>query len=247
MKLGRVIGIGNTATVYEWDENKILKLFHQDYPKEAIEREFRNVNALSSMDFSIPKAYEIISYKGQLGIIYDRIEGELLLDRVMKTGDVEECAVYMASLYRKILRNNISNVPSYKNFLKENILSAENMKRKEEVLRLLETLPDGNTLCHGDFHPGNIIISKGQAVVLDFMNICHGHFLYDVARTVFLVEYTPVSAEVKDKEMLLQLKKNLANLYLSQMNITRDMIDDFLSVIIAARVGECPNEYNMES
>ena len=247
MKLGGVIGIGNTATVYEWNERKILKLFHQGYPKEAVEREFRNVQALSSMDFSKPKAYEIVSYNGQLGIIYDRIEGELLLDRVMKTGDVQECAVYMASLHRKILRNNISNVPSYKNFLRENILSAENLNEKEEILSLLDRLPDGNTLCHGDFHPGNIIISNGQAIVLDFMNICYGHFLYDVARTVFLVEYTPVPVEVKDKEMLLQLKKKVADLYLAQMSITRDMILDFLSVIMAARMGECPNEYSTGS
>lgn len=242
-----MIGIGNTATVYEWQENKALKLFHRDYPKSAVEREFRNVSVLSNMDFSKPKAYEIISYIGQLGIIYDRLEGELLLDRVMETADAQECAIYMANLHKKILNNSISNVPNYKEFLKNNILNARDMKEKEGILRLLEALPDGNTLCHGDFHPGNIIISDGDAIVLDFMNICHGHFLYDVARTTFLVEYTPVPSEAKDKEMLLQLKKKLADLYLIQMNVTREMIHDFLTVIIAARMGECPDELVMQS
>lgn len=32
----------------------------------------------------------------------------------------------------------------------------------------------------------------------------------------------------------------MANLYLMEMNVTRDMIQDYLFVFIAARVGECP-------
>ena len=126
--------------------------------------------------------------------------------------------------------------------LKCNIVNTRKMKGKEEVLHILDELPDGNILCHGDFHPGNILISDGHAVVIDFMNICHGHFLYDVARTTFLVEYTPVPVEAKDKEMLLQFKKALVDLYLIQMDVTREMMQDYLSVIIASRVGECPNE-----
>jgi aminoglycoside phosphotransferase (APT) family kinase protein len=99
-----------------------------------------------------------------------------------------------------------------------------------------------NTLCHGDFHPGNILKSDGNIMVIDFMNVCHGNFLYDVSRTVFLVEYTPVPIEVADREILLRFKRTLADLYLMQMNVTREMIQDYLSVIIAARVGESPNE-----
>jgi hypothetical protein len=74
------------------------------------------------------------------------------------------------------------------------------------------------------------------------MNVCHGDFLYDVARTVFLVEYTPVPADADGRETLLRFKKTLADLYLIEMNVNREMIHDYLSVIITARVGECPNE-----
>lgn len=74
------------------------------------------------------------------------------------------------------------------------------------------------------------------------MNVCHGDFLYDVARTVFLVEYTPVPIEAEDREMLLKFKRTLADLYLIQMNVTREMIHDYLLVIIADREGQCPDE-----
>lgn len=244
MKYGKIIGVGNTATVYVWEEDKVLKLFYQGYSKKAVEKEFHNAKAISNMDFAKPKAYEIIFCEERMGIIYDRVKGKSLLDWVIKTGDVQGCAVYMAKLHKAIIRNRINNVPNYKEFLEYSILNAPsaNSKKQKEVMQMLDKLQDGNTLCHGDFHPGNIFISDGNAIVIDFMNVCHGDFLYDVARTVFLVEYTPVPVEAEDKEMLLKFKKTLADLYLIQMNVTREMIRDYLSVIIAARVGECPNE-----
>lgn len=74
------------------------------------------------------------------------------------------------------------------------------------------------------------------------MNICHGHYLYDIARTVFLVEYTPIPSNIGDRDLVLKLKKSLADIYLQHMEVTREMIQDFLTVIIVVRRGECPNE-----
>ena len=169
MKYGEVIGVGNTAIVYEWEEGKVLKLFYQGYPKEAVEREFHNAMTIRNMDFAKAKAYDIIYYEERIGIIYDKLEGESLLDWVMKTGNVQECAISMAKLHKVITQNKITNVPNYKEFLKRNIENApcENPKKREELLQLLDKLPDGNTLCHGDFHPGNILISNGHTKVID--------------------------------------------------------------------------------
>ena len=238
MKHRGIVGVGNTATVYEWEDNKVLKLFHQGYPIESVEKEFNNARLIWNMDFLKPKAYEIITINGQSGIIYDRLKGESLLDWFMKTGDIEGCATHISRLHKKIVKNKISDVSNYKDFLRNNIQNAQSLKEKEEILYILDKLPNGNTLCHGDFHPGNIFIYNGQTAVIDFMNICHGYFLYDIARTVFLVEYTPVPVEVKEKDKLLKFRKTLADLYLMQMNVTREIIEDYLLVIIAGRMGE---------
>lgn len=244
MKHGKIIGVGNTATIYEWEQGRVLKLFYQGYPKESVEKEFCNAMSIRDMNFIKPKAYEIISCEERIGIIYDRVEGESLLDWVMKTGDVQKCAVFMAKLHKEIFKNRSSNVPNYKEFLKFHILNEKsvNLDKREEVLKMIDKLPDGDTLCHGDFHPGNILISDEKLIVIDFMNVCHGDFLYDVARTVFLIQYTPVPVEVNDREVFIRFKKTLADLYLIQMNVTREMIQDYLSVIITVRKAECPNE-----
>lgn len=242
MKLGKVIGVGFTATVYEWEDGKVLKLFRQDFSKEAIEMEFRNAMAVRDLPFSKPKAYELITLDDRLGIVYDLMEGEALLDWVLRTGDLQQCAVYMAELHKSILQMEVENVDDYKDFLRYFISRIPDTSQREEALRILDRLPEGNTLCHGDFHPGNILLKQGTTGIIDFMNICHGYYLYDVARTVFLVQYTPVHEEGEMGEQIRQFKKSLADLYLMQMQVTRDMIQDYLTVIRAARIIECPDE-----
>lgn len=240
----KIIGVGNTSDVYEWGEGKVLKLFRQGYPKDAIEKEFCNAKAINDLDFPKPRVYELTIYSDRMGIVYHRLEGVSLLEWVLKTRDVQSCAIYMAKLHKAILQNRVSNVPHYKVFLKNSIVNAisNDSEKQEEVLQMLDGLQDGDTLCHGDFHPGNIFISEDHTMVLDFMNVCRGYYLYDVARTVYLVQYTPVPADVEDKKMFMQLKKTLADLYLAQMSISREIIDDYLSVISIARAGECVNE-----
>ena len=243
MKLGKIIGVGNTAKVYEWEEGKVLKLFHEGYPQEDILNEYHNARTIGHMNFAKPDAYEIVTHEESTGIIYDKVEGESLLDWVMKTGNLPGCAEYMASLHKAILKNVVSDLPNYKDFLKHHINNANiELGQKQEVIQRIGQLPEGDTLCHGDFHPGNILLSEDRVSVIDFMNLCHGHYLYDIARTVFLVEYTPNPKEAQDKDLLGYFKKTLAELYLQQMEVTKEMIQEYLDIIILARKGECPNE-----
>ena len=238
------IGAGQTATVYEWEDGRVLKLFVPGYPEEAAEREYRNASALSGMGFAKPKAFDMVSWNGRRGIVYERVDGEALDAWVLRTGDLPRCAEWMAGLHRDILSNAAGDAPSCKAFLRDNLgrLPAEAAEMREEALRLLDTLEDGDALCHGDFHPGNILLSEGRPTAIDFMNICRGPRAYDVARTVFLVEYTPVPADAPDREQLLRYKKELAGLYLREMGMTREAIAGYLSVIRTSRRGECPDE-----
>ena len=242
MNIGKLIGVGNTANVYEWEEDKALKLFHKGYSDVAINMEYNNAKAIRDLEFLKPKAYDMISYEDRRGIIYDRLRGESLLDWTIRTENISSCADYMSKLHKEIMQNKIQDVPNYKDFLRYHIPNSLPLDERKELLQRIDNLADGNTLCHGDFHPGNILMSEGRMYVIDFMNVCYGNYIYDVARTVFLLEYTPVPPEAPNREMIIQFKKALADLYLTLMNVTRDMIKDYLTVIIEVRKGECPDE-----
>ena len=48
-------------------------------------------------------------------------------------------------------------------------------------------IPDGDRLCHGDFHPLNVMLHRGRAVVIDWVDVTCGNPLADVARTAVLL------------------------------------------------------------
>ena len=238
-----VVGTGNTATVLSWGNGKVLKLFHKGYARAAIETEYANARVLQGLGFAVPQVFGIVEHGQQVGIVYERIDGESLLANVLRTQDISGCARQMAELHQQILAHRNDRVAAYKTHLQYFInKDAVDVSRRAQVLQQVAHLDEGNVLCHGDFHPGNIVLSDNRAVVLDFMNVCKGPALYDVARTVYLVQYTPVPQVPVDREQLLRLKEELADRYLEQMGVSREAIQDYIDVIRVARRGECPEE-----
>ncbi len=57
----------------------------------------------------------------------------------------------------------------------------------EFALGALEGLPDGDRLCHGDFHPGNILMDGATPVLIDWTNARRGDAAADVARTLLIL------------------------------------------------------------
>jgi aminoglycoside phosphotransferase len=73
-----------------------------------------------------------------------------------------------------------------------------------ELCNALARLVVPETLMHGDFHPGNVMISDGGVVIIDWTDGCVGHPFFDlatvlprdvVARSALLSAYTDVWAQ----------------------------------------------------
>jgi aminoglycoside phosphotransferase (APT) family kinase protein len=59
--------------------------------------------------------------------------------------------------------------------------------QRQRALQMLERLPDGDRLCHGDFHPDNVLLTARGPLVIDWMTAAQGHPAADVARTRLLL------------------------------------------------------------
>ena len=110
-------------------------------------------------------------------------------------------------------------VLSYKVFLKE--LTKGKEKTHATLSKEIEALPEGDVLLHGDFHPGNVLLTPdNRTVVIDFMNVCCGPALYDIARTYFLL---------REKD------EAFGNVYLAKMEVSEEEIEMFYRVIEKCR------------
>jgi aminoglycoside phosphotransferase (APT) family kinase protein len=59
--------------------------------------------------------------------------------------------------------------------------------RLEWIECILARLPDGEALCHGDFHPGQLMLSNDESVAFDWPGAKRGDPLFDYARTRVLL------------------------------------------------------------
>lgn len=241
----QMISRGNTAEVFLYSEGKILKLYKPGYDESIAQDEYRRAKFIAPFPFPKPQVYEYITVDGRPGIVYEKIDGISLENWALERRDIDGCAAYLAALHEKILACRLSadQGDSYKDMLFYFLDRARAAQDVREMLKeRLRRLPEGDRLCHGDYHLGNVILRDGQETVIDFLNICRGPRLYDIARSYYLSRYTPVSSAYSDREELLRLKTLLADLYLEKMQVCLEEIQPYLELIAAARTAECPEE-----
>lgn len=243
----QIIGEGNTAEVYSWKEGQILKLFRKEFPLGGIEKEFRVNKEVERLGLPIPKAEEIIEYNGRTGIVYERVIGESMLKLIsIKPWKAGKFVKHLANLQYEMHQCKAENLSSYKDALKWNInhTNALTDDVKQTILHMLDQLPDGNFLCHGDFHPGNIISTKDDYVVLDWMTAASGVPSMDVARTVLLIKDAalpgniPAIVKVIIQGTRARMLKNYLKHYKRRSGLTQKEIDSWRLPMIAARLTE---------
>jgi len=157
-----------------------------------------------------------------------------MLEKLLQGEDVNFLFNQIVDLHKKILEYNTCEVMSYKEFLQ--LCIGEKTSRNVDIYNEIEGLPEGNSLCHGDYHPGNIWIDiNGKLSVIDFMNVCHGPWQYDVARTYVLISEGDVPQEIPNREKIIYMQKQLGEIYLKKLDVLYNEISEYVSIIKKCR------------
>lgn len=223
----RLIGKGNTAEVYTCGEDRVCKLFVAGYPEDAARQEFENAERMASLGLPVPACHAFLKADNRYGIVYERIDGGDLLQVLCAAQDVDKAAETLARLHTQILNCRAPELRSYKDFIRGVAAG-----RDPALLQKLETLPDGDVLCHGDFHPGNVLFDRdGAARVIDFMNLCKGPREYDIARSYYLIGFSPLPEDMDGRDELERLRVELARRYLARMGVEVRQLELYLEVV----------------
>jgi aminoglycoside phosphotransferase (APT) family kinase protein len=242
----KLINQGRTAEVYDIGNHQILKLFRSGFPLAAIENECRIVIAINQCTLPLPKFFGKMEYEGRIGLIYEYIQGQSMLNSIMsKPWAFFAYAKKMAELHAAIHQTKVAGIPRQKEalefFINRTDLPAED---KTKIIQELKGLNGGDFLCHGDMHPDNILFSTNKPVVIDWMTATIGNPAGDVARTIVILKYSPVPSHMPllIRIVLNILKSVLCNAYLRYyIRLTgtgRAEIDRWRLPIAAARLFE---------
>lgn len=187
------INAGRTAAIFKYNSTQVLKLYRNTFPKEAIEKEFQIGLYLNRLGIEAPKTYATRDYEGSKGIVFEYIPGPSMLQHLAKKPwKLFSGAVLMARLHRNMHTTPIpagSEIPMLNKSLADKIskVALLNATEKASIISHLSSLKQGSVICHGDFHPDNIIMSKGGLVTVDWLTATIGNPMADVAQTWLLL------------------------------------------------------------
>ena len=216
-----IIGKGFTSDVYAWDEGRVLKLFYPERPLAKIEQEYKVARAVQAAGLPVPNVYELVEIAGRHGIVLERVEGVSLFKQVQARPWRLFAAVrQLAELHAQIHACRApAELPSQREWIARRIEAAADLtaEKKDEARRRLAELPDGQTLCHGDFHPENVFITSRGPVIIDWSTATRGDPLGDVACTSWLFQHAQLPAWVP-RSMHLLLAVSRARLHETYLN-----------------------------
>jgi uncharacterized protein (TIGR02172 family) len=191
---------GRTADVHAWEDGHILKLFHNWFSLEDIEYEQKIARAVHASGVKSPAVGDLVQVEGRNGLIYERVEGVSMLEmfqqkpwRVIQFG--KTLAELHAQMHECIFD---ADVPLQRKKLQHKIKSANALPvyLKPKLLDALDSLPNGDRVCHGDFHPANVLITKNDSTIIDWIDATRGNPLADVARTSIITLGAAASSQI---------------------------------------------------
>ena len=200
LPLAPPIAEGRTAELFAWDAGHVLKLYREWCPPDWVEHEARVAHAVTEARIPTPAVSKIVEVNGRRGLVYERVSGSSMLEDLnrhpwLMFGHARS----LAELHVQINGLSVPGLPSYRGGLEQAIRVAPALPDdlRLRALSALEKLPDVQSLCHGDFHPGNVLLTAQGPIVIDWMTAKSGSPWADVARSSLLLTIGPKGAGKK--------------------------------------------------
>ena len=194
-ELGAPIAEGRTAEVFAWGDGHVLKLFRTDWGMDAAEHEATLAQVIYDAGAPSAQVFGAIEVAGRAGVVYERIVGPSLLGELRAHPlRLPFVAGTLAEVHAAMHARTVEGLHSLRDVLANRIRNAVPLPadHRDAALRALDALPDGNALCHGDYHPDNVLLSARGPLVIDWENATIGDPLADVARTLLLLRASVV-------------------------------------------------------
>lgn len=249
----KVIGKGQTGTVYQFDDDRIVKVFTSESGESVIQRE--KDHAKNSFMAGIPTAisYETVKAGDCYGLIYEMLDAKDLISLMKENPDklydyVKEFALFFKKHHEvevdvtKFINNKTSLV-KYMDKLAGYTCSPEEV---EKIKAVINNIPERNTFVHGDAHMGNVMVRDGEMLFIDMVNVGYGHPIFDMMSLYMFFNITVNDPEQKAKndiikdytyEQCQQMWKVFISTYLGtdDDNLIKE-VEEQIRVFVCARI-----------
>lgn len=204
-----VIGRGKNGTVLKVSDEVVAKTFIQEPDFDDIVRERLSQKNAFISGIPAPISFGYAEYDGKIVTLMELINSESLLNKLSADKLPEEYVVRYAQLIKELheIRSKSKLKLFSKNYFGKDILAKADRidqilpeKYRGRARRIIETSDEPECFVHGDIQPGNIMLSGGEMLFLDFDTFSTGKAIYDLGalyRSLFADYYTGVESYLK--------------------------------------------------
>jgi Predicted aminoglycoside phosphotransferase len=223
----RKIGEGVTAEIFEIDPDTIMKLYkplfsHIAEKEKFVETEYEIMNTLLNYPVRIPKPIEAKIEGARNGYTMERLKGYSLMKLIEENIFAYELyAIFFGKLHSNLNKIDLEGNNDFSD-TKERLYGIISSNAHmlggyyKRVISLFDEFPTSKSLCHNDFHLGNVVVGNNKAWVVDWDGAGKGDYHGDIARTVMTIRYCPPNIILGPKTW--RVRENFIKKYLNSYN-----------------------------
>jgi Ser/Thr protein kinase RdoA (MazF antagonist) len=238
---------GATAEVFAWGEDQILKLYRAGYPPDEAQREAQRARAAHAAGLPTPAVIDVVQVDGRQGVVYARVDGTPMMQVLLAAPDrAAALAAQLAELHAAMHQLRCETLPSQYDRLQNRIemLTDLELALRQRALAILAGCPREHALCHGDFHPENVLLTAEGPMIIDWVDATQGAPAADVARTCLIMRYAgaPTHLDAETRQRLESLRRQFIDEYVRRYQQLHPVTDSELALweipLAVARLGE---------
>jgi Ser/Thr protein kinase RdoA (MazF antagonist) len=225
---GELLGRGRRAQVRAHGPD-VLKLYVEDGKTEAF-REAAILSLVERAGLPAPVVRAAGTFDGRWGLLMSRAPGDPFAAQAQRDpACVPRMLDVLAGLQAKIHAAPGAGLPAFAARLHA---AFDRAPALEEPLRrglhdALGTRPAGDRICHGDFHPFNVVGPFAAPIVIDWPDATCGPPAADACRTLLLLELAMPS-----------IARPYLEAYCAAAGMLREEVVQWMPLLAAARLAE---------
>lgn len=181
------IGQGANGVVYRLDQDTVVKVYRNPdcLPDVQRERELARKAFVLGIPTAIP--YDVVRVGNSYGSVFELLNSKsfskLIAANPEKMDDYVELYV---DILRKMHSTHVKpgDMPSIRAFADSCVeYCAKELPEAEgaKLKKLVDAVPDTDTMMHGDYHTNNIVMQNDEVLLLDMDTLCVGHPIFELA------------------------------------------------------------------
>ena len=181
------IGFGGNGAVYRVSEDEIVKVNYNPSTYATLNLELSKAKEAFLLGVPTAISFDLVDCgEGRRGVVYETIKSKSLGETIQNNPELmEELTDRYIEQINKLhsIRTDNPVFGSMKDNYRTQVENASKYLTEEEgkmLEMILEVLPEGDVLVHGDAHPKNIMIQNDEMLWIDMEGMSVGHPIYDL-------------------------------------------------------------------